>query len=59
MPSIDVLEPIERDGEVFTIKALIELRNNALRLFKRCMLHEGQPRQYRFNIINLREIRAH
>ncbi len=23
------------------------------------MLHEGQPREYRFNIINLREMGAH
>ncbi len=58
MPSINVLEPIDRDGEVFTI-SLNGIRSSAQCLFKRCMLHEGQPRQYRFNIIHLREIRAH
>ncbi len=55
MPFINVLEPIDRDGEVFTI-SFNRRRNNALRLFKGCMLHEGQPREYRFNVINLREI---
>ncbi len=58
MPSTNVLEPIERDREVFTI-SLNRIRSNVVRLFKGCMLHEGQPRQYRFNIINLREIGAH